>query len=122
MIPLQHTILYSANSYPNRYWTEDRNTTAWAVFMNELVSSGNEIARLQLQALPATHPGAHIGLFDSHALFTDILNNPKAFLNGSVEPNTTGAVRSCVLELNESTGDEGNCTVATGSAVDSFLW
>ena len=122
MIPLQHTILYSANSYPNRYWTEDRNTTAWAVFMNELVSAGNEIAKLQLQTLPATHPGAHIGLFDSHALFTDILANPKAFLNGTVAPNTTGAIKSCVFNLHEDTGDSGKCTVATGKAVDSFLW
>ena len=39
MIPLQHTILYSANSYPNRYWTEDRNTTAWAVFMTKDIKS-----------------------------------------------------------------------------------
>ena len=61
MIPLQKTILYSENSYPNRYWTAERNTTQWAVFMNELVTAGNEIAKLKLQTLPATLPGSHIG-------------------------------------------------------------
>lgn len=62
MIPLQHTILYSPNSYPNRYWTAQRNTTEWSVTMTELVNSGNEISKLMLQTLPASLPGAHIGM------------------------------------------------------------
>jgi len=122
MIPLQNTILYSANSYPNRYWTAPHNATEWSVFMTELTTSGNEIAKLMLQALPASLPGAHIGLFDSHSLFTDIIAHPKNYLNGTAPPNVTGAIRSCVFELNESTSDTGKCTIATGTDVDSFLW
>ncbi|KAJ3544437.1 hypothetical protein NM688_g5746 [Phlebia brevispora] len=122
MIPLQNTILYSADSYPNRYWTLQRNTTMWSDTMNELVRTGNQISKMMLQALPATHPGAHIGLFDSHSLFEDILADPRKFLNGTVAPNTTGAIRSCVFQENENPDDPGNCTVVTGSAVDSYLW
>lgn len=65
MIPLQKVILYSADSYPNRFWTAPRNTTEWSVFMTELTTSGNEIAKLMLQALPSSLPGAHIGSYDS---------------------------------------------------------
>ena len=61
MIPLETTILYSADSYPNRYWTAERNTTEWNVFMKELTTAGNAIARLQLQLLAPTLHGAHIG-------------------------------------------------------------
>ena len=61
MIPLETTPLYSANSYPSLYWTAPRNTTEWSVFMKELTTAGNEIARLQLQLLAPTLHGAHIG-------------------------------------------------------------
>ncbi len=61
MIPLDKTILYSANSYPNRYWTPPRNTTEWNVFMGELVATGNELQRLKLAALAPTLKGAHLG-------------------------------------------------------------
>ena len=61
MIPLETTPLYSANSYPSRYWTAQRNTTEWSIFMRELTTSGNAIAKLMLQALAPTLPGAHIG-------------------------------------------------------------
>ena len=61
MIPLETVPLYSADSYPNRYWTAQRNTTEWSVFMKELTTSGNAIARLQLQALAPTLHGAHVG-------------------------------------------------------------
>ncbi|KAF7790330.1 hypothetical protein EIP86_001285 [Pleurotus ostreatoroseus] len=64
MIPLQKTILYSADSYPNRFWTAERNTTMWSISMTEMVQTGNDISKLMLQALPATHPGAHIGRFN----------------------------------------------------------
>ena len=64
MIPLQKTILYSAGSYPNRYWTAERDTAMWSLAMTEMVQAGNEISKLMLRALPATHPGAHIGRFD----------------------------------------------------------
>ena len=61
MIPLETVPLYSADSYPNRYWTAQRNTTEWSMFMKELTTSGNAIARLQLQALTPTLHGAHVG-------------------------------------------------------------
>ena len=61
MIPLQHVPLYSANSYPSRYWTAQRNTTEWSLFMTELVNSGNAISKLLLSTLPSALPKAHIG-------------------------------------------------------------
>lgn len=61
MIPLQDTILYNTDSYPSRYWTFQRNSTEWSVFMTELTTAGNEIAKLMLQNLAPTLPGAHIG-------------------------------------------------------------
>ena len=61
MIPLEKTVLYAPYSYPNKYWTEQRNTTGWSVFMRELTASGNAIAKLMLEALAPTLHGAHIG-------------------------------------------------------------
>ncbi|PIL25409.1 hypothetical protein GSI_13299 [Ganoderma sinense ZZ0214-1] len=122
MIPLETTPLYSADSYPNRYWTAQRNTTEWSVFMKELTTSGNAIARLELQLLAPTLHGAHIGFFDSHSLFADMFARPQLYLNGTAPLNVTGAVHSCVFQLNESTGDPGVCTDATGTDQDSFLW
>ncbi len=109
--------------------------------MSELVATGNSLSKMMVGSLPASHPGAHIGslypnlegnflvltvtsagYFDSHALFEDILADPGKFLNGTVAPNTTGAIKSCVFQENEDPNDSGNCTIATGSAVDSFLW
>nr|VWO97463.1 Mannitol 1-phosphate dehydrogenase [Ganoderma boninense] len=122
MIPLETTPLYSADSYPNRYWTAQRNTTEWSVFMKELTTSGNAIARLELQLLAPTLHGAHVGFFDSHSLFADMVARPQLYLNGTAPLNVTGAVHSCVFDLNESTGDPGVCTDATGTDQDSFLW
>ncbi|OBZ65298.1 hypothetical protein A0H81_14748 [Grifola frondosa] len=89
MIPLQHTILYSADSYPNHYWTAPRNTTEWSVYMTELVNSGNALSKLMLQNLAPTLHGSHLGLFDSYGLFSDILSNPQDFLNGTAPLNVT---------------------------------
>ena len=145
MIPLETTPLYAADSWPNRYWTAQRNTTEWSVFMQELTTSGNAIARLQLQALAPTLHGAHVGelllswrgkielltmvaymrfpgLFDSHSLFADMFARPQLYLNGTAPLNVTGAVHACVFQLNESTSDPGVCTDATGTDQDSFLW
>lgn len=47
---------------------------------------------------------------------------PALYLNGTAPLNVTGAVDACVFQLNESTSDPGVCTVAEGSARDSFLW
>ena len=61
MIPLEFAPLYAPDSYPNRYWTAQRNTTEWSIFMRELTTSGNEIAKLMLEALAPKLHGAHIG-------------------------------------------------------------
>ncbi|KAH9926288.1 GDSL lipase/esterase [Epithele typhae] len=122
MIPLENTVLYAPDSYPNHIWSAERNTTEWSVFMRELTTSGNAIAKLMLQALAPTLPGAHVGLFDSHTLFADMFAHPERFLNGTAPLNVTGAVHSCVLQLNESTSDPGVCTDAVGTDQDSFLW
>ncbi|KAI0666824.1 GDSL lipase/esterase [Trametes maxima] len=122
MIPLEHLPLYSAHSYTSRFWTAPRNTTEWNVFMAELTKSGNAIAELQLQLLAPKLDAAHIGLFDSHALFSDMINNPQLYLNGTAPLNVTGAVHACVFQVNESTNDPGVCTDAVGTDRDSFLW
>jgi hypothetical protein len=141
IIPLERLPLYAVDSYPNRYWTDVRNTTEWHLFISELVAAGNAISKLMLKSLPASLPDAHIGkqahfqflysllnamnregLFDSHALFTDILDQPQRFLNGTAPLNTTGAVHACVFQLNESTSGPAACTDALGSAADSFVW
>ncbi|KAF8896578.1 GDSL lipase/esterase [Infundibulicybe gibba] len=122
MIPLQLVTLYSANSYPNHYWTQPRNTTEWSVMMTELSLSGNALTKLMLQALAPTLHGAHIGLFDSHALFTDMFEHPAHYLNGTAPLNVTGSINSCILKENESTNDPGDCTIARGTDQDSFLW
>jgi len=119
MIPLEKTILYAPDSYPNRYWTAQRNTTDWSILMRELTQSGNAISKLMLQALPASLPGAHVGLFDSNRLFQDMYDNPKTYLNGTAPLNVTGAVSACVYPLN---GGTASCTTAQGTARDSFLW
>ena len=130
MIPLETTILYAVDSYPNRYWTAQRNTTEWSVFMNELTTSGNAIAKLMLEALAPKLHGAHlgelaftpfsiseavthlvlIGLFDSHSLFADMIARSQVFLNGTAPLNVIGAAHACVYQLNESTRDPGVCT------------
>ncbi|KAF8968762.1 carbohydrate esterase family 16 protein [Flammula alnicola] len=122
MIPLQNVPLYAPVSYPDRYWTAQRNTTEWSVFMTELVLSGNALTKLMLQALAPTLPAAHVGIFDSHSLFADMFAHPALYLNGTAPLNVTGAVQACVFGLNESTSGPAACTVAQGSDRDSFLW
>ncbi len=63
-----------------------------------------------------------VGLFDSYGLFSDILAHPQLYLNGTAPLNTTGAIRSCIFKEGEDTSDTGSCTIATGTAVDSFVW
>ncbi len=61
MVPLQDTPLYSADSWPNQYWTAERNTTEWSVLMAEMVKSGNALSKALLQILTPTLKGAHVG-------------------------------------------------------------
>jgi len=120
MIPLQNVPMYSPNSYPNRFWTAQRNTTEWSVVMTELVLSGNALTKALLQALTPSLHGSHLGLFDSHSLFADMFANPSLYLNGTAPLNVTGAVNSCVFQID---GTTGACTTVTDRAArDSFLW
>ncbi|KAJ7242910.1 GDSL lipase/acylhydrolase [Mycena rebaudengoi] len=119
MIPLETTILYGADSYPNRYWFLERNTTEWSVTMRELSLSGNKLTKLMLQALAPTLPGSHIALFDSHSLFQDMFDHPAQYFNGTAPLNVTGAWNACVAPLG---GGPLACTVANGTDRDSFLW
>ncbi|KAH9922175.1 uncharacterized protein B0H18DRAFT_1018378 [Fomitopsis serialis] len=109
MLPLQDTILYSADSYPNRYWTAERNSTEWNVMMTEITNTGNAL-------------GAHLGYFNSFGLVADIRANPQNYLNGTAPLNVTGCINSCVYQLNENTAGPVTCDVAEGTARDSFLW
>ncbi|KAF9528819.1 GDSL lipase/acylhydrolase [Crepidotus variabilis] len=119
IINLEKVPLYATDSWPNRYWNAQRNTTEWSVFMRELTLSANALTSLQLQALAPTLQGAHIGIFDSHSLFVDMYNNPKNYLNGTAPLNVDGAVSICVYQLN---GDQSNCTEVEGTDRDSYLW
>ncbi|KAF8579873.1 carbohydrate esterase family 16 protein [Ramaria rubella] len=122
MVPLDRVVLYSADSYPNHYWTEQRNTTEWNVMMKEFVAAGNMLTELMLANLAPTLPESNICIFDSHALFTDILTFPALYLNGTAPLNTTGASNACVLSLNESTSGPGDCSDPTPAEADSFVW
>ncbi|KAJ7020161.1 hypothetical protein C8F04DRAFT_1145281 [Mycena alexandri] len=119
MIPLELTILYGADSYPNKYWAFEHNTTEWSILMTEMTRSGNRLTQLMLQALAPTLPGAHIALFDSHSLFQDMFDHPARYLNGTAPLNVTGAWDACVSPLG---GGTLTCTIANGTDRDSFLW
>ncbi|KAL5528983.1 hypothetical protein ACEPAG_4957 [Sanghuangporus baumii] len=122
MLPLEKTVLYSNTSYPNRYFTREHNATEWSVFMTEQTATGNALAKLMLEQYASSLPGAHIGLFDSHSLFSDIISNPSEYLNGTAPPNVVTPIRSCVYQLNENTTDTGDCTIVNGTDRDSYLW
>lgn len=77
MLPLQDTILYSADSYPNRYWTAERNTTEWNVFMTEITNTGNALSTALLTALAPTLEGAHLG---THPLIWQVGHEMNAVL------------------------------------------
>ncbi|KAL6302569.1 GDSL lipase/acylhydrolase [Sparassis latifolia] len=122
MLPLQNTVLYAADSYPNHYWTYERNTTEWNVFMTELTQTANNLSALMLQSLTPALPGAHIGYFSSYDLVSDIINHPANYLNGTAPLNVTGCVNACVYQLNGNSSGPAACTVANGSDAYSFLW
>ncbi|KAF9803874.1 hypothetical protein IEO21_09547 [Rhodonia placenta] len=122
MLPLQQTVMYSADSYPNGYWTAQRNTTEWNVFMTEITNTGNNLSAIMLQSMTPTLEGAHLGIFNSYGLISDIYYNPHNYLNGTAPLNVTGCARSCIFQVNESTSGPSDCTVAEGTARDSFLW
>ncbi|KXN92856.1 Vacuolar basic amino acid transporter 1, partial [Leucoagaricus sp. SymC.cos] len=119
MVPLDLIPLYSANSWPNKFWHFQRNTTEWSIMMRELVLSGNALAKLMLQDLAPKLHGAHIGLFDSHSFFADMHAHPTNYLNGTAPFNVTGAVNTCVFQVGDS--NDSVCTLVNGTDRDSYL-
>ncbi|KXN88513.1 hypothetical protein AN958_07282 [Leucoagaricus sp. SymC.cos] len=120
MVPLDLIPLYSANSWPNKFWHFQRNTTEWSIMMRELVLSGNALAKLMLQDLAPRLHGAHIGLFDSHSFFADMHAHPANYFNGTAPFNVTGAVNTCVFQVGNS--NDSVCTLVNGTDRDSYLW
>ena len=53
--------MYSRDAYLTKYWPFPHNTTESSVFMNELVTAGNALTRLRLEALVTSLPEAHVG-------------------------------------------------------------
>jgi phospholipase/lecithinase/hemolysin len=90
--------------------------------MKELVAAGNALTSYMIRDIAPTLKGSTIGYFDSYGLFHDMYTNPTNYFNGTAPANVTGAVRACVLGENSDTGSLGACTLATGKAVDSFMW
>ncbi|KAF9267360.1 carbohydrate esterase family 16 protein [Marasmius fiardii PR-910] len=121
MIPLQRVPMYSPDAYPDRFWFAQRNTTEWSIFMTELVLSGNALTKLLLEALVPTLTGAHVAIFDSHSLFQDMVDRPSLYLNGTAPLNVTGAVNSCVFQINNP-NNPACTTVPPGPERDSYLW
>ncbi|VDC02525.1 unnamed protein product [Peniophora sp. CBMAI 1063] len=122
MVPQERLPIYQTQAYYTKWWTAQRNATSWNIMVKNLVAAGNALSKLMLKALPLHLPGAHIGYFDSHGLFTDILDHPERYLNGTKPYNVTGAAFACVYQVNESLSDPGDCTSNWGSDADSFVW
>ncbi|KAL1662984.1 hypothetical protein GGF50DRAFT_57866 [Schizophyllum commune] len=122
MIPLELTPMYSANAYPNKFTTAAKNATEWHIMIKELTTAGNKIGELLLRNLAPKLEGAHIGLFDSHALFTDMYADPGAYLNGTAPLNVTGSAYTCVYKEWTDVRDKPPCTKVNGTDRDSYLW
>jgi len=114
--------MYTRDAYYSRFWVLPRNATAWNLSIGGFAKAGNALAKLMLSDLSQTTRGAHIGFFNSHALFTDIYANPSSYLNGTAEVNVKDVVAECVYQEG-GTADTAVCqTVPAGPARDSYLW
>lgn len=120
MVPLHRSPMYKRDAYLTRYWTIPNNMTELSIFMESEVNTGNAISKLLLQDLAPTLRGAHIGYFDSYGLFSDIMDHPGQYLNGTAPLNVTGCVNACPYAPYGT--DPEYCTVANGTDVDSFVW
>ncbi|KAI4528635.1 hypothetical protein K525DRAFT_230649 [Schizophyllum commune Loenen D] len=122
MNPLEKTPMYSRNGRPTGTWTAAKNATEWNIFMQELTTAGNKIAELLLRQLALSLDGAHVALFDSHSLFTEMIANPGSYLNGTAPLNVTAAIRTCDWKENQDPTDTVPCTVVNGTDRDSYMW
>ncbi|KAK7443477.1 hypothetical protein VKT23_015651 [Stygiomarasmius scandens] len=122
VIPLQLVPIYTPESYPNKYWTAERNTTEWSLVMEQFACTVTGLATFMLRDLVPTLPGAHVGVFDTYSLYSDMYENPQNYFNGTAPLNVKTPGKSCVFAENESITDTGNCTVAGPTDRDSFMW
>lgn len=93
------------------------NITAIGYKMWEYTSLVNEIFRLQIPYevhVSGRFANAGFALFDTHALLTDIFNNPSHYLNGTSPLDVTNPYHQCNITT-------GTCENATAS-FDSYFW
>lgn len=121
LFPLEKAPIYDLDPFPSYYWHLERNTTEWHYMIRQLVDSVNELTKVFLENLAPRLSGAHVGIYDTHSMWLDIISNPGAYLNGTAPPNVTGTIKTCVYEIGPST--DNNCTyVPKGPEWDSYLW
>lgn len=105
------------------YPDKEANHTRVAHKLHLLTTSANEILRFQtpFELLVARrYPGAHLALFDTYALFSDIYHAPELYLDGNAKPVD---VRGWIEHCDEVDGEVANCVHEHGgTANDSFMW
>ena len=84
--------------------------------------AGHHFSLLVVPYSRAHHTDPLAGLFDSHALFTDMYANPGAYLNGTAPLNVTGSAYTCVYKEWTDVRDKPLCTKVNGTDRDSYLW
>ena len=101
------------------YPDKEANHTRVAQKMHQLTTSANEILKYQTPfelLVAGRYPGAHIALFDTYALFSDIYHAPELYLNGTEKANVRGWIEHCDLDFE-------NCVKEfDGKSDDSFMW
>ncbi|KAK5169906.1 uncharacterized protein LTR77_005884 [Saxophila tyrrhenica] len=103
-----------------QYWPDKpSNRTQIARKMEQQTTSVNEILRFQVSyemLVAGRYPGAHIALFDTWQLLTEIYTNPTAYLNGSMPAKVSDYEHHCDVS-GENCAYEYNHT-----SPDSFMW
>lgn len=126
MVPLQLIPMYAPDAHYNYImsmtWKRERDPVVWHIGITELVAARNALAPYMLRELLSSLPGAHLALFDSHALFMDIIQHPDQYLNGTAPLNVVSGIADCE---HEPTGGPvgGKCPEPVrGTDRDSYLW
>ncbi|TFL01910.1 GDSL lipase/esterase [Pterulicium gracile] len=123
IVPLENNILYSADTYPNFFWTGDHNATHWNLEIRQLAETSNALTSLMLTELAPRLKDAHIGLFDSHALFRDILAKPSVYLNGTGPMELRQPAKRCEYKPNVDVATaKPVCTLVPASDADNHVW
>nr|POE54425.1 acetylesterase [Quercus suber] len=103
----------------NPYWPlkeEMANLTEVNGRMLETVATVNQVYEYRTAVevlLKSRFAGAKFAVFNVHDFWTDIINNPSAYLNGTAPLNVTGYISHC----NYTTGD-----CVRDPNPDSFFW